>query len=152
MHFERIFIDCRAREIIRLVAPVRLSVCMFTLYCLACRVLRKITMTHGIAQDLRLFVSNQETFAIKSCAQRSGAFNFIEFFPAEGKMQLDVEVSLPASVMNLKRSVSCDPLTLGICIYALFLTFLIRISIPGIVLMNLKIQYRDGQGEWLDIQ
>ncbi len=27
------------------------------------------------AQDLCLFVSNQEMFAIKSCAQRSGAFN-----------------------------------------------------------------------------
>ena len=32
--------------------------------------------TWNTAKDLCLFVSNQETFAIKSCAQRSGAFNY----------------------------------------------------------------------------
>ncbi len=31
--------------------------------------------TWNTAQELCLFVSNQETFTIKSCAQRSGAFN-----------------------------------------------------------------------------
>ncbi len=31
--------------------------------------------TWNTAQDLCLFVSNQETFVIKSCAHRSGAFN-----------------------------------------------------------------------------
>ncbi len=31
--------------------------------------------TWNTAKDLCLFVSNQETLAIKSCAQRSGAFN-----------------------------------------------------------------------------
>ncbi len=48
-----IFIDCETREIIHLVV----SVYLFTV------------------QDLCVFVSNQETFAIKSCAQRSEAFN-----------------------------------------------------------------------------
>ncbi len=68
-----IFIDREASEIISLVASVRLSVCQ-AFYTMrmprsgrymgsACRVLSAV------------FVSNQETFAIKSCAQRSGAFN-----------------------------------------------------------------------------
>ncbi len=33
--------------------------------------------TWNTVQDLRVFVSNQETFVIKSCAQRSRAFNFV---------------------------------------------------------------------------
>ncbi len=48
-------IDREAREIIRLVASVCPSVRL---------------------SDLCVFVSDQETFAIKSCAQQSGAFNF----------------------------------------------------------------------------
>ncbi len=44
----------------------------------ACRVLRKSTMTHGIQiLYILFFVSNQEMFAIKSCAQQSGAFNLL---------------------------------------------------------------------------
>ena len=34
--------------------------------------------TWNTAQDLCLLVSNQETFAIKSCAQQQGAFNNVE--------------------------------------------------------------------------
>ena len=36
-------------------------------------------MTHGVHtdQDLCVFVSNQVTFANKSCAQQSGAFNSV---------------------------------------------------------------------------
>ncbi len=45
----------KTREIIRLVASVCLSPDALLVLC--------------------VFVSNQETFAIKSCAQRSGAFN-----------------------------------------------------------------------------
>ncbi len=42
----------------------------------ACRVLTKITMTHGVntVQDLCVFVRNQEMFAIQSCVQRSRHF------------------------------------------------------------------------------
>ena len=32
--------------------------------------------TRNTVQDLSVFVSNQETFAIKSCAQPASAFNF----------------------------------------------------------------------------
>ena len=59
-----IFIDREAREIIRLVVSVRPSVCPFE---------------SGRSPDLCVFVSNQETFEIKSCAQQSGAFNFVSF-------------------------------------------------------------------------
>ena len=41
--------------------------------------------TWNTAQDFCLFVSNQETFAIKSCVQWSGAFNF---FVTLGKMAI----------------------------------------------------------------
>ncbi len=56
------FIDREAGEIIHLVASVRLFVCAFLL--------------EPCDQYLCVFVSNQETFAIKSFAQCSGSFNF----------------------------------------------------------------------------
>ncbi len=74
-------IDREAREIIRLVASVRPSVRL-------CVCLRSNfwTITHGKSpwhmeyspRSLHVFVNNQETFAIKSCAQRSGAFNSLD--------------------------------------------------------------------------
>ena len=57
-------------EIIRLVASVRSSVCLWALSYLN----RFYTV-----QDLCVFVSNQEMFAIKSCAQRSRAFIYFIF-------------------------------------------------------------------------
>ncbi len=51
-----IFIDHETREIIRLVASVRPCVCLHS----------------NLLQDLCVFVSNQETFMVKSCAQRRG--------------------------------------------------------------------------------
>ncbi len=60
-----LFIDREAREIIRSVASVRPSVCLCVCFTLC------------------VFVSNQKKFAIKGCAQRSGAFNLIIVFPEE---------------------------------------------------------------------
>ncbi len=76
--FSIIFIDREAREIIRLVTSVRpsvrLSVCLFV-YALT----SESFDTWNTVQDLCVFVSNQETFAVKSCAQRSRAFNYSEW-------------------------------------------------------------------------
>ncbi len=45
--------------------------------------------TWNIVQDLCVFVSNQETFAIKSCMQRLRAFNVI--------IEVDIEVYVTKS-------------------------------------------------------
>ena len=101
---DHIIIDREAREIIGLVASVRPVVCLFV--CLrspvwtvagleyafytmcmlrsgqymgsACRVLRKNTMTHEIQSKTSVCLSViKEHSRSKSCAQRSGAFNFL---------------------------------------------------------------------------
>ncbi len=63
--FSLIFIDREAREIILSVASVRPSVCVFV-YAL------NHHDTWNTVQDLCVFVNNQETFAIKSCAAVGG--------------------------------------------------------------------------------
>ena len=45
----------------------------------ACRVLRKITMTHGIQPKISVCLSVIRKPQLKSCAQRSGAFNLSYF-------------------------------------------------------------------------
>ncbi len=65
-----VIIDREAREIICLVVSVHPSVrlCVYALT-------SELFDTWNTVQDLFVFVSNQEMFAIKSCAQRSRAFN-----------------------------------------------------------------------------
>ena len=81
------FIDCKAREIICLVASPSVCVSAFYIMCMtrsgrymgsACRVLRKNTMTHKIQSKTSVCLSViQERSRSKSCAQQSGAFNAI---------------------------------------------------------------------------
>ncbi len=72
------FIDRKAREITRLVASVRLCVCVHSPVWHYSVHLIKENHHDTWNTDLCVCVSNQETFAIKSCAQWSGAFNLNE--------------------------------------------------------------------------
>ena len=69
-----LIVDCKAREIIHLVASVCLSVRLF--FCLCSK--ENHHDTWNTVQDFCVFVSNQETFAIENCMQRLRAFNSID--------------------------------------------------------------------------
>ncbi len=95
---DTLFIDREAEEIIRFVASVRPSVRLFVCLLVGALLFEPLHYACGAewsiyglglpsakenhhdtwntAQDLWFFFSNNEMFAIKGCAQRSGAFNF----------------------------------------------------------------------------
>ncbi len=79
-----LIINREAREIIRLVASVRPSVrpsvcaAEWSIYGLGLLSAKENHMTHGIQSKITVCLSVfKKRFVIKSCAQRSGAFNLL---------------------------------------------------------------------------